>query len=380
MTAPVIPYAAVRRWLFDEALPFWSTTGVDGDRGFVERLDLDGRPADVDFKRMRVQARQIYVFSHAATLGWEGGLAAARNGFDFIATHGRLPGGGWARTLGREGGVLDPAMDLYDLAFVLFALAWHARASGSDAPVRLAAETLAAIRRDMAVAGGGYAPALPDAGERLQNPHMHLLEACLALYELTGEALWAEEASGLTALMRRRLYDPASGTLAERFGPDWSRIRGEGGAVIECGHHFEWAWLLRHADRLLDSDFGQERDRLFAFAETHGVRADGMVVDEVSETGILLSGDTRLWGQAERLKALLARAEFEGVVDRAGIAACATNLLDRFLAPAPRACWIDHLTADGRPRVDKIPASSLYHLFLAFSELLRLEPRLEGRA
>lgn len=378
MTAATIPFDRVRAWLFDEALPFWSTVGVDGDRGFVERLDLDGTPAAVGFKRMRVQARQIYVFSHAATLGFEGGLAAARNGFDFITAHGRLPGGGWARTLGREGGVLDPAMDLYDLAFVIFALGWFWKASGDGAAARLAEDAVAAVNREMAVEGGGYLSELPDPGVRLQNPHMHLLEA-LAASPLSLDGAWRGSMLGLTRLFRERLYDPATGTLAETFDEDWRRAVGPAGVPIECGHHFEWCWLLRRADRRTGEDHGAEREQLFAFAEAHGVRPDGMVVDEVSETGGPIGGDTRLWAQAERLKALLDRAEFDGVIDRAGIAACASNLLDRFIAPAPRACWIDHLTADGRPRVDKIPASSLYHLFLAFAELLRLQPMLEER-
>ena len=108
----------VRGWLFDHAFPFWSSVGVDPGLGFVERLDRQGRPdREVPFKRMRVQSRQIYVFCQAQALGWSGGLEAARQGYDFILAHGRRPQGGFARTLGREGGVLDPALDIYDQAF-----------------------------------------------------------------------------------------------------------------------------------------------------------------------------------------------------------------------------------------------------------------------
>ena len=53
----------VRSWLIDTALPLWGDVGVDRDGpGFVEQLTLQGRPADVSFKRVRVQARQIYCF------------------------------------------------------------------------------------------------------------------------------------------------------------------------------------------------------------------------------------------------------------------------------------------------------------------------------
>src|SRR5688572_315767 len=85
----------MKDWLFLEALPFWSTVGVDGNRGFVEALDLDGKPKAVGFKRTRVHARQIYVFSHAYTLDFDPGLRTAQNGLDFLIAHGWLKSGGW---------------------------------------------------------------------------------------------------------------------------------------------------------------------------------------------------------------------------------------------------------------------------------------------
>src|ERR1700759_5420609 len=84
-------------WMFDRALPFWSVNGVDSadgaPLGFCAHLDLDGSPATVAYKRVRVQARQVYVFSHAALLGWSEGLSVARRGFDFMQGHGALPSG-----------------------------------------------------------------------------------------------------------------------------------------------------------------------------------------------------------------------------------------------------------------------------------------------
>ena len=121
-------YAALRKWIFRDVLPFWSTAGRDRPGfGFVEHLDLAARPADVPYKRVRVQARQIFVFSCAHTLGWPGALEAAADGHDFLTRHARRADGAWARLLGRDGDVLDPTTDLYDLAFVVFALAWYAR-------------------------------------------------------------------------------------------------------------------------------------------------------------------------------------------------------------------------------------------------------------
>ena len=53
-----IPFAEIRSWIFDAALPFWAKAGLDREHGgFFEELTLDGRPADTPFKRTRVTCR-----------------------------------------------------------------------------------------------------------------------------------------------------------------------------------------------------------------------------------------------------------------------------------------------------------------------------------
>ncbi len=72
-------YEAFHAWMFGHALPFWSGAGHEGPgRGAREHLRLDGTPANLNFKRMRVQARQVYAFSHAVLLGWRDGERLAR--------------------------------------------------------------------------------------------------------------------------------------------------------------------------------------------------------------------------------------------------------------------------------------------------------------
>ena len=121
-----------RAWLFDDALPFWAEVGVDRTRGgFHEALDLSGRPLPGGFRRLRVACRQIYAFSHGALLGWAPGLPLARAGFAWLVEKGwQGADRGWARRLTPEGEVCDGTPDLYDHAFVLFALAWLYRAGG----------------------------------------------------------------------------------------------------------------------------------------------------------------------------------------------------------------------------------------------------------
>ena len=128
-------------WLFGQALPLWSQAGLDrAAGGFVERLTLDHRP-DLDApKRTRVQARQIYVYSHAHMLGWQpaaggpGALEAAAHGYRFLTRHyWREPTGGFIYSATREGKPVDIRTEAYEQAFALFASAWFYAASGETA-------------------------------------------------------------------------------------------------------------------------------------------------------------------------------------------------------------------------------------------------------
>ncbi|MCV9967750.1 AGE family epimerase/isomerase [Pararhizobium sp. BT-229] len=365
----------MKDWVFLDALPFWSTIGVDGDRGFIETLDLDGKPKAVGFKRTRVHARQIYVFSHAYTLGFDPGLRTSQNGLDFLIAHGWLKGGGWAVSMGENGGIVNSDLDLYDQAFVLLAFAWWTRATGKNDLIPWIDRTLQAIDDHFGrLDGEGWKSRVPDDGRLLQNPHMHMFEALLAVKAVHPTTDVTQRIRQIALLFQERLFDPTTGTIAEYYDEKWSRIGGDYGHVVEPGHHFEWYWLLRHAEQMTGHDARDAAERLFAFAQQYGVDSTtGLIHDELLSDGSVRSGRHRSWPQTERLKALLARAEFDGVFDRDCVATVLCVLLDKYLGIAPRGCWIDHLDVTGRPCVSAIPASTLYHLFLATAELMRLE-------
>jgi N-acylglucosamine 2-epimerase/mannose-6-phosphate isomerase len=51
-------------------------------------------------------------------------------------------------------------------------------------------------------------------------------------------------------------------------------------------------------------------------------------------------------------------------------------LLDRYLAQTPPGVWIDAFDENLTPTAQNIPTSTLYHVFLAFAEALRIAPTL----
>lgn len=364
--------AALHAWMFEHALPFWSTAGHAGaGLGAHEHLRLDGASADVPYTRMRVQARQIYAFSHAALLGWAPGEALARSGYAFITRSGERADGGWVRRLAASGTeVLDGAADLYDQAFVLLALAWYARLTSDAGALRRARRTVEWIRTHMAAPAGGFHNVVPvEPGHRQQNPHMHMLEAVLALQETSGEAYYGDVATDLVQLFRTHLLDRATGTLGEFFTEDWSAAPGEAGDHVEPGHHYEWVCLLDQYERQTGAAATEEIERLYEFARCHGTDpATALVWDVVGRDGTARRRSTRLWCQTEALKAhaVMARRGRHGA---SLIPATVRNLGERFLAGGPAGTWIDQFDAGGRAASDKIPTSSFYHLFTGYAEL-----------
>lgn len=368
--------AEIRHWMFDLALPLWADRGVDQRHGgFIEALDFTGADAGAAFKRTRVACRQVYVFSHAALMGHAQYLPLADSGIDYLADRAWMaPKSAFARRLSPEGAVIDPTIDLYDHAFALFAFAWRHRVDGNPRALAWAHRTLDAIEHHLAQPNDpGFLHALPATGWRQQNPHMHLLEACLAAWDATGDDRFAAMASRLANLFRSHFFDAASGRLIEFFDETWRPAPGADGRITEPGHQFEWAWILASASRLPGLDFRPEARRLVETAERDGVDpVSHATYNQIAVDGSPLDRGSRTWPNTERLKAAVAMWEIDGRDPSPVINQSAGLLLDRYLtAPTPGG-WIDAFDANGRATAADMPTSTLYHIFLAFAEVLRI--------
>lgn len=368
-----VPFDEVRAWVFEALLPFWARHGVDPVHGgFLEEVSPAGEPTARPDKRVRTLCRQVYAFSHAALLGWEKGTALSALGYDYLVAHARLSDGGWAKTLARDGSVLDPTPDLYDLAFVLYALAWRYRLSRDAEVLKLLQPTLDFIQTRMRV-GEGFVSRLPDDGVRLQNPHMHLLEACIAAFDATQDERFLAQADELVALFRRRLFDGA--ILGESFNVDWSRMPEQ---ALEPGHHFEWAWILTQYQRLRGGDLSAEAAALIGYGERVGLHPAAFAVyDAVGEDGAPIKSSSRAWTNTERIKGWLGLYELTGRDPREPVTQSLRLLFDRYCAGSTPGAWVDQFDAEGRAMVEAVPASIVYHLLLAFAEVLRLEAKLQ---
>lgn len=369
--------AVLSGWLTRQALPVWAKHGHDADRGgFYDSLTQDNYANAADYKRLRVLARQIYVFSEAARSGMSGALDLVKAGVDTLLNHTRHPQGGFASRFTLSGEIIDADRDLYDMAFVIFALA-HAYDLLRDEALRWEAEALFVfLEQALAHPNGGFLEGLPARQPRRQNPHMHLLEACLAwavLEEGGAESRsWVKRAGQLVELGVDRFIDPQSGALTEYFADDWTRLSGEEGRLVEPGHQFEWVWLLAGYEKMTGQSL-DVIDGLYRFAWRNGVDPDtGFLHAEVLTDGTSRDTPTRLWTHTEWLKAELAMFERTGETRYAARAVSAATALAEFLkAPTP-GLWFERYNRMSGFPTEPTPASSLYHITLAIAETKRV--------
>ncbi|MFQ5696963.1 MAG: AGE family epimerase/isomerase [Myxococcota bacterium] len=356
---------SLRSHLVDELLPLWWEHGRDRGRGgFWNALEMDLSPTGDEFKRLRVQTRMLYAFSEGVRMG-AGSFAreAADRTFGELCESWWHPGGGgWYRTLPRDGAPRDASADSYELAFVLLGLAHYLAASGEGEARRAIERTLDLLDARLLDPGGlGYLSREGELGVREQNPHLHLLEAFLAVHDATGERTFLERARGVVELARWKLIDPESGTIGERFRADWT----PSDAPIEPGHQFEWAWLLERFERRdPDARAGsveRESARLVHFGERYGVDAvTGGVYAEVDRAGRPLDRTLRLWPQLERVHARAAAVR-RSPEARPALRAALETCVGRFRSRA-HAGWVEYLEPDEAGRSRSMRATSVYHI------------------
>ncbi|MBB6252826.1 AGE family epimerase/isomerase [Nitrospirillum iridis] len=379
------PSTAFTRYAFDRLLPLCHQRFADTTHGgFYERLDAAGRPLPLGYKRSMVQARQLYVLAHAALLGDSAGLAAAERGYDFLVRHfWDDRHGGWFFKAQSDGQPLDPSKDFYGHAFVMFGLAYAHAAFAAPNAVTLAQETWSVMRQRLAMpalADGGWGGLAESASAewtlngatRRQNPHMHLLEALLALHEFTGDATWLSEATAVVHLFRNRFYSATTQTLGEFFTQDWQPAPATG-HIVEPGHHFEWAWLLdRYVRQGGEATVLPLADALFAKAVAHGFLPDGGIMDQMDPMGTPVQRTRRIWPVAEAIKAALSQARRHrgtpaGDAADAMVQRLALHLQTAFL-DMDTGHWIETQDEAGKPSMRDLPGSTPYHLFLAAAE------------
>ena len=345
----------------------------DQNGGFVECLFMNGQPDKTSDRRVRVQARQIFSFAESIRLGLIDSakpMTLIEKGLDFLDTTCRNPEGGWHHRLSATGDAIDKTRDLYDHAFIILAGATAYAATHQERALRIAIESIDYIDANLKDRdGGGYVDSGTDQTVRRSNPHMHLLEAFLAMYQATQDKQYLDRATEIVLLFETRFFDSKSNILREYFDGNWAPADGAEGELFEPGHHYEWATLLAMYDEVAARDTRSWRTRLIRTADQYGRSSTtGFAHNSVLFDGTLLDSNCRIWHQLEMFRARLFHPDTDapGATDRV-----LADLIEGYFKPAIEGTWIDEVDSEGTVLSDRVPASILYHLVTAFSPALR---------
>lgn len=361
-----------RTWLLESAAPLWSTRGRTGSGLFAERMTLAGEP-DPSFFRTFVQARHIFSFVTVGRLGWSGSWQElVTRTMDTLLQRAKRRDGLYVHALDVRADVADSRADLYDQAFVLFALGTAAGGLGREDWFNEAEALLDVLEGRWQHPSGGFREGeIVDPRVRRQNPHMHLLEAFLALHEGSGRERFIRSARTIAELAQAKFIDPSSGAMLEYFTDVLDPAVGIEGHIAEPGHCFEWAWLFERLAAAGWEPGVHLSDRLVGFARACGVDARrGVAVNEVLTDGSTRDANARLWPQTERLKAAAVKYRRLGSDDELQEIVAAAEGLSKYLAVVSAGLWRDKLKEDGNWVDEPAPGSSLYHISCAYAEIL----------
>ncbi len=363
------------RWFVSVALPLWIERGYDHHRGgFYEALNFDATPSCSRPRRVRVQARQIHTLSQAGIMGWhDGAEALAAEGFGYLLEKACPEDGtrGCAHLINDDGVIIDDRRDLYDQAFLLLACASRWQAAKDERALALAQRTVNFLDWELASPHGGWLESNHKELPRRQNPHMHLFEAFIALYQATKDEHYFQKARIIIKDCFAAFFDESDGVIIEYFNEDLSRHTHH--TDIAPGHMFEWTWLLRIWERLSGANFKEARNTLYAHGARMGedLNFHGFVANQVDIKALQQASAKRLWPQTEYLKASCIQGAEGDEQAREKAAGLISAMFATYLDVDCPGLWVDEFDEKGAPAASDVPASILYHVYEAVAEVSR---------
>jgi len=324
-----------------------------------------------------VQARQLFVYTNAESFGWLTGKKRelVRVVENMVKDYFEADGApGWVMAVDAQGKVTDAKRDLYAHAFSLLGMSCAYKLTKDKNYLDIADRTLTFLDAHMSHPSGGYVNCLPAKDSiRSQDPHMHLFEALIALHDVAPDRGYLTRATGMVQLFKERFFQQKTGIILEDFNMNWSPLPGDQGRLFEPGHHCEWIWLLKNYNRRAGGDVQPWVKALAHTAAAYGRTSSGMLWSEVRDDGVVINNTSRVWPHTEAIRSAL-------IMDNMAEADMWMDVLyNRFLKLGCPGGWSEHWDADGKPLVNYLPASSLYHIVGAMAEYeAKLAKRLLG--
>lgn len=247
---------AHRAWLADQAarLLAFHRDSLDPAGGF-HVLGLDGRPLAGAAQELHATTRMLHSFALGHLAGRGDCLGLVDHGMRYLDSHHRdRDHGGWLWGLQGKA-VTDDRKLAYGHVFVLLAGSAAKMVGHPDADRLIAEATGVLWERFWEDGPGLFADEwardwTPFSDYRGMNANMHGVEALMAAFEATGQAVYLDRAGRIVDFFLRRMAPAHGWRIPEHYRADWTVDRGYSGNPmfrppgVTPGHSFEWARLL----------------------------------------------------------------------------------------------------------------------------------------
>lgn len=316
-----ILYDEISKDLKSNILPFWEKYSVDKRGGFYGALAYDGSPiVDAD-KGCVLNARILWTFSIAYQVFKEPQYLdlANRAQHYFIDHFIDKEQGGTYWTLKSDGTPKDKDKQTYGIAFAIYGLSEHYRATQNQKSLDEAIALYHCLEnRVFDSENGGYIESFTKdwqkpnrygydgdgIASKSMNTHIHVLEAYTNLYQVWKDEGLRKQLTGLLDVLIKKVYNPRTYHLMLYFNDTWESL----GDIDSYGHDIETAWLFNEASMTLgDAELIRKTNKIaieiVSTTMEQGMNPDGSLIYE--RKGKYFQRDLSWWCQAEAVNGLL---------------------------------------------------------------------------
>jgi len=354
--------------------------------GCYEILNSDLSPIKLSYKRLITHSRLIYSFSFN-----KNNLPIAINLYDFMYEkffdHNKKS---WHYSIGELRDLPQNCFHLYSLAFSILASASLYKQTKDNQYLQNAIDTLNFINNNFIDQYSGFITALDNNLNKLNilnehNSAMHLLEACLYLYEESDQIIIKETINKITNCFINKFYHN-NRCIIEFYSKNWNintnisnkiELKSEDwtnhqGTKLIAGHHFQWSYLLAKCLKISDSDnklIKEKCKNILDFAFKYGIDQElNGVYENISLEGKVIKSSKRIWGQVTALIASQ-NSDFFNYNSNFDNDKFIKFLFTYFL-DENTGTWNESLNSDLSILRTDLPLSTPYHLIITAEDLV----------
>ena len=309
-------------------LPFWKKYSVDPSGGFYGGINFDGSPRANAQKGNVLNGRLIWTYSTAYRIfGDKEALELANRAQRYFIDHFiDKEYGGTYWSLRADGTPGDNNKQTYGIAFAIYGLSEHYRATGNEESLKMAIELYQSLEKyAFEPEFGGYIESFTrdwkkpvkygydgdGTSPKTMNTHLHVLEAYTNLYRVWPDAGLRKQLKALAEIAITKILNTETYHEMLYFTNDWKSKQD----IDSYGHDIEYSWLIDEAGKVLNDKKLKKKIQEVSVkvAETQmkeGLNADGSMKSE--RKGEEVSTTLSWWPQAETVVGFLNAYEISG--------------------------------------------------------------------